>query len=207
MEVEIELTKIFGLIFLLVVAIFLLIVFIGTFLNRTKTKKDLSEKEFYDLVSLLNDKNLRKTALERIAKIKDKKSIEIITSFIDSLDTNNPDDRNIMNYAFELISDINDKMVFDFMITTLKGKDTLKKYLALKKISYLVQVKKIKDKSFILPIISLIIEQQELKSKNSEYYNKEIEETGIIILNELTGKNFGYDIGKWVDWVSKNIKT
>ncbi len=207
MEVEVELTKIFGLIFFLVVVIFLLIVFIGTFLNKSKTKNVINGKKFYELVSLLDDKNLRKNALERLANIKDKRSIEIITSFIDSLDTGDPDDRNIMNYAFDLISEINDKTVLDFMITTLQGKEILKKYSALKKISYLVQVKKIKAKEFVIPILSLVKELQELKLKNSQSYNKEIEEIAIIILNELTGKDFGKDTEKWEEWVSQNLKT
>lgn len=206
MEIEIDLPHIITFILLLFVVIFLLIVFIGTILSKPKTKKDLSEKEFYELASLLNDKNLRKTAIERLSKIRDKRSIDIMTSFIDSLEPNNPDDKNIMDYALDLLTDINDERVLNFMITTLTGEEILKKYSIIKKIAYLVQVKNIKDKRFVIPIISLIKELQELKIKNVKMYNKEIEEIAIIILNELTGKNFGVDIERWEELVSKNWK-
>uniref|UniRef100_A0A7C4U7F4 HEAT repeat domain-containing protein n=1 Tax=candidate division WOR-3 bacterium TaxID=2052148 RepID=A0A7C4U7F4_UNCW3 len=190
MEIEMPLDNIIGLIIFLLVLISVLSVFIFSLLQKPKAKSIPSEKEFDNLAQMLQDRKFQEIALNRLSLLKDPRVFDLITSFIESLNTEDENDRRIMIVAFLSIANINNKNTKEYLISSIKEGDVYKKYGALKGIEYLIREKGMKDKDFINPLISFLNDLKELKMKNDKRFDQNYEKTAILLIEELTGRSF-----------------
>jgi|GEM_PF-3759355 len=184
------LDNIIGLIIFLLVLISVLSVFIFSLLQKPKAKSIPSEKEFDNLAQMLQDRKFQEIALNRLSLLKDPRVFDLITSFIESLNTEDENDRRIMIVAFLSIANINNKNTKEYLISSIKEGDVYKKYGALKGIEYLIREKGMKDKDFINPLISFLNDLKELKMKNDKRFDQNYEKTAILLIEELTGRSF-----------------
>lgn len=201
MEVDFNLPIILRISFLIITILFIFIVFILTFLQKSKKNNKLSDKYFENLEYLLHKKESRYNILERLSEINHPESVKTIISFLVNSEIIDENDRKFIESAFITLADKKDKDGIEFMIETLNGSDFKKKIAVLSGISHLIQVKNVKEKKFIKPLITFLKETDKLNANNASYV-----EDAIINLYELTGKNFGKDIEKWENWYKEKIE-